>query len=179
MHLQHVDKVSNRPIPALARLPKVRLALCCVLALLALVACGETPEKPDELVMPDREISFELTMGTGKAAFETLDDGGVLVLERGSQGLQHIYVSLRAPIAEGFHLIDLSLTYNGEVFSSPTRVNAPFLSVSDEGLTELVGQYVVVPSPTFVLDVTATLRASVASNDGGYGEVVREVRVRW
>jgi len=179
MHLQHVDKFLNGHIPALTRLPKPILTVVCTLAILALVACGEAPEEPDEIVMPDREISFELTMGTGKAAFERLDDGGVLVLERGSQGLQHIYVSLRAPIAEGFHLIDLSLTYNGEVFSSPTRVNAPFLSVSGEELTELVGQYVVVPEPTGVLDVTATLRASVASSDGGYGEVLREVRVRW
>ena len=146
--------------------------------MLTFAACGEAPEVSDDAV-PERETTFELILGTGKTTFEPLEDGGVLVLERGSQGLQHIYVSLRAPISEGFHLIDLTLTFDDHVYSSPTRVNAPFLSVPGEGVTELVGQYVVVPEPTGVLDVPATLRASVESSVGGFGEVVREVRVSW
>ena len=72
------------------------------------------------------EPTFELTMGTGQDAFEPLPDGGELVLERGSQGLQHIYVSLRAPIAEGLHLIDVTITSNGRVSSQPESTHLFF-----------------------------------------------------
>ena len=101
------------------------------------------------------------------------------MLERGSQGLQHIYVSLRAPIAEGLHLIDVTITSNGRVFSSPTRINAPFLSVDGQEFSELVGQFVVVPEPTDVLNAPATIRARVELNEVEFGQIERSVRVRW
>ena len=93
---------------------KLPLGISALLSL-CLVGCGE----PTEVLEP----TFELTMGTGRDAFEPLPDGGELVLERGSQGLQHIYVSLRAPIAEGLHLIDVTITSNGRVFflSNPNQ----------------------------------------------------------
>ena len=108
---------------------KLPLGISALLSL-CLVGCGE----PTEVLEP----TFELTMGTGRDAFEPLPDGGELVLERGSQGLQHIYVSLRAPIAEGLHLIDVTITSNGRVFSSPTRINAPFLSVDGQDFQSLL-----------------------------------------
>jgi len=153
------------------RLPiKLQLGISVLLSL-CLVGCGEPTEVP--------EPTFELTMGTGRDAFEPLPDGGDMVLERGSQGLQHVYVSLRAPIAEGLHLIDVTITSNGRVFSSPTRINAPFLSVDGEDFSELVGQFVVVPEPADVLDAPAVIRARVELNDVEFGQVERSVRVRW
>lgn len=182
-----------------------RLAVCCAAALLTLAACGDASQSPSDAtsepdagsnnadaaldvdVTPDssadaQEVSeptFELTVGTGQDAFEPLDADGMLLLERGPQGLQHVYVSLRAPIPEGLHLIDLSITYDDRTFSAPTRVNAPFISVPGEDFAELVGQLVVIPEPNDVLDAPATLRARVEPRDGGFGEVDREVRVRW
>ena len=149
---------------------KLPLGISALLSL-CLVGCGE----PTEVLEP----TFELTMGTGRDAFEPLPDGGELVLERGSQGLQHIYVSLRAPIAEGLHLIDVTITSNGRVFSSPTRINAPFLSVDGQEFSELVGQFVVVPEPTDVLNAPATIRARVELNEVEFGQIERSVRVRW
>ena len=145
---------------------------------LATASCGDSTEEVIE-DWSGRESTFDLTVGTGRDAFEPLEEGGVLILERGTQGLQHIYVSLRAPIAEGLHLIDLSLTFNNVRYSSPTRVNAPFLSVDGEEYAELVGQFVVVPEPSGVLDVPATLRAQVEPSGGGFAEVVQEVTVSW
>ena len=87
--------------------------------------------------------------------------------------MQHIYVSLRAPIAEGLHLIDVTITSNGRVFSSPTRINAPFLSVDGQEFSELVGQFVVVPEPADVLDAPAVIRARVELNDVEFGQVER------
>ena len=146
--------------------------------ILAIVSCGDSTDETVES-SSGRESTFDLTLGTGRDSFEPLEEGGVLILERGTQGLQHIYVSLRAPIAEGLHLIDLSLTFNNVRYSSPTRVNAPFLSVDGEDFTELVGQFVVVPEPSGVLDVPATLRAQVEPSGGGFAEVVQEVTVSW
>ena len=149
---------------------KLHLGISTLLSL-GLVGCGEPTEVP--------EPTFELILGTGRDAFEPLPEGGELVLERGNQGLQHIYVSLRAPIAEGLHLIDVTITSNGRVFSSPTRINAPFLSVDGEDFSELVGQFVVVPEPTDVLDAPATIRARVELNDVDFGQIERSVRIRW
>ncbi|MEO1266471.1 MAG: hypothetical protein AAFX99_00140 [Myxococcota bacterium] len=183
-------------------MPKAKLAVCCATAIVALVACDASSENsndaasdtdassdfdaasnidaaPDSTVDAQEAPTFELTVGTGRDAFEPLDADGVLVLERGPQGLQHVFVSLRAPIAEGLHLIDLSITSDDRVVSAPTRVNAPFVSVPDEDFAELVGQLVVVPEPSGALDVPATLRARVEPSVGGFGEVDREVRIRW
>ncbi len=166
--------------------------------LLALAACGDA-SSPSNDAAPDMdaasemdassdtsmdmqemiEPTFELTVGTGQNAFEPLDAEGELVLERGPQGLQHVYVSLRAPLAEGFHTIDLSITVGDRVISAPTRVNAPFLSVPGEDFVEMVGQLVVVPEPNGALGVPGTLRAQVEPSGGGFGLVDREVQVRW
>ena len=178
MFLHRGERGPKGQATAAIKLLKASLPFCCAIATLALAACGESPGASNDAI-PESEPTFELTMGTGQDAFEPLDEGGVLVLERGSQGLQHVYVSLRAPIAEGLHLIDLSVTFNGRVFSSPTRVNAPFISVPGEEFAELVGQFVVIPEPGGVLNVPATLRARVEPSAGGFGEVVREVRIRW
>ncbi|MFN7699199.1 MAG: hypothetical protein ACK6CU_02590 [Deltaproteobacteria bacterium] len=77
------------------------------------------------------------------------------MLERGSQGLQHVYVSLRAPIPEGLHMIDVSLVRGGRALSAPTRISAPFLAIPGEDLVELVGQLVVVPEPDGATDGSA------------------------
>ena len=45
--------------------------------------------------------------------------------------------------------------------------------------SELVGQFVVVPEPTDVLDAPATIRARVELNDVDFGQIERAVRVRW
>ena len=148
---------------------KLHLGISTLLSL-GLVGCGEPTEVP--------EPTFELIMGTGRDAFEPLQKEANWCLSR-NQGLQHIYVSLRAPIAEGLHLIDVTITSNGRVFSSPTRINAPFLSVDGEDFSELVGQFVVVPEPTDVLDAPATIRARVELNDVDFGQIERAVRVRW
>jgi len=124
--------------------------------------------------------SFELTVGTGRDAFEELDAEGTLVLERGTQGLQHVYVSLRAPIPEGLHMIDVSLVRGDRALSAPTRISAPFLAIPGEDLAELAGQLVVVLEPDGATDGTpSTLRARVEPLGGGHGEAEREVRLRW
>ena len=45
--------------------------------------------------------------------------------------------------------------------------------------SELVGQFVVVPEPTDVLNAPATIRARVELNEVEFGQIERSVRVRW
>jgi hypothetical protein len=128
-----------------------------------------------------REPTLALSVGTGRDVFEPLDAQGTLVLERGSQGLQHVYVSVRAPVQEGLHLVDLRIDGDDRVLSAPTRLSAPFLEVPEAGVSECVGLLVVVPSPDGHTDGrAAVLRVDVEARDGGgRGVLERSVQLRW
>lgn len=149
-----------------------------LLALGLLGACS-SPGPADE---PDAGLapSFELVLGTGREAFEALDAEGTLELERGSQGLQHVFVSVRAPVAEGLHLVDVVVAGDDRALSAPTRVNAPFVEVAGRDVAELVGLLVVVPEPDGYTDGRrARLRVVVEPRSGGLGAAEREVQLRW
>jgi hypothetical protein len=149
------------------------------LAAVLLSGCPSVESGPSDSE-PASEPSFDLTVGTGRDAFEVLDSRGTLVLERGPQGLQHVYVSLRAPITEGFHAIDIAIESEGRLLSAPTRVNAPFVAEPEDQFVEMVGQIVVVPDPNGFTDgAPATLRARLESRSRGFGMTERVIHLRW
>jgi hypothetical protein len=158
-----------------------RWALSAGLPLMAvlLAACpSAVPSHSDPET--EREPTFELEVGTGRDAFEEIDAEGTLVLEKGPQGLQHVYVSLRAPVTEGFHSVDIAIEAVERPLSAPTRVNAPFVMVPGQAFAEMVGQLVVVPNPEGFTDGrSATLRAHLETQSGDFGAAERVVHLRW
>lgn len=165
--------------------PRHRSAVVLPFVVVFGVACtSSTPGDPSTPIVRDAgedlPSSFELTIGTGRDRFEELDAEGTLVLERGTQGLQHVYVSLRAPVTEGLHPVELSIFEGEHVLSAPTRLSVPFVAMEGSVTAEMVGQLVVVPDPSgFTEGRPATLRARVDSRADGVGTTERVVRLRW
>jgi hypothetical protein len=153
------------------------LWLCLLLA-----GCGSGANAADAASDLDarREPNLELMVGTGRDDYQELDASGTLVLERGPQGLQHVYVSVRAPVEEGLHRVELTVEGEDRVLSAPTRMNAPFLGIPASPMSECLGLLVVIPSPDGYTDGrTATLRVEVESRGGDRGLFERPVQLRW
>jgi hypothetical protein len=93
----------------------------------------------------------------------------VLGLEHGSQGLQHVTLSIRAAVSPGFHAVRLTLV---GALGISTRQRVPWSDVGG-GLAVASGLFLVIPTPAEVLAAPAlTLRVEVEGDTGlGWTEV--------
>ena len=110
---------------------------------------------------------FELQLGTGETTFEPLPD--TLVLERGGQGLQHVFLSIAAPagtLAPGFHPMTAALFAPNE--STPRAhmtLTLPF-STATPDTTSATGILFVIEDPTRVVGPTLDLVVTVQTAAG-------------
>jgi len=130
-----------------------------------LVDLGDAFDRPDEPPLPTpADCDFALVIGTGASGFEALPES--LVLERGTQGLQHIYVSVEtnaANLPDGLHPVTLTLTTGADATPrARMSLTVPWTGVGD--LRTVAGMVFVIEDPSLLVDVPATLTASV-----GYG----------
>lgn len=117
-------------------------------------------------------------IGTGLESFQPLTDGGRLDLVRGSQGLQHLVVSLRAPIDVASMVVPraqvaLSL-WEEDVAAAPTYRAGLAL----HGTGEVIGVLYVIEDPETVVDRVLRLEAEltpVGESSPRTGEVSVEV----
>jgi hypothetical protein len=140
---------------------------------LGLTGCpGPEPEAPP--------VRFEV--GTGRR-FTAIEDGATLELVRGSQGGQHVFVSLRAwNLTDTTARVEMSLerTSDGRKVSSDYAVNLRF--TQGPGADEpalLEGLLLVVPDPTLAVGHEVRLKASFLSSYGQRGEDSRTGTVQW
>lgn len=157
----------------------MRAELRALGSVLLVVACEAPATSRDASPIDAAQPSaFAVALGTGSAMFEPLDAEGTLVLERGPQGLQHVYVSVRAPVEEGLHEVEVIIERDARVLSAPTRLRVPFLREADRE-AEATGLLVVVPDPSgFTEGESARLRVRVEAA-GAWGASERDVRLRW
>lgn len=105
---------------------------------------------------------FGLQIGTGESAFEPLGDG--FVLHKGSQGLQHIVVSLSADVAPEALPIDRALVRlvprRGDGAELPTLEVGYALTPTGDHV-EARGVLLVFDDPALVVDQDITLSASL------------------
>lgn len=149
-------------------------AVVCLLVVLA-TACGSPGDAGED--------RFLLEIGTGGAeAFEPIRNGDTLLLARGCQGLQHIWVSLRV---EGMDanpaVVTLALSDpgSGEPLQEPFEARLRF-APSEEGVAELRGIQLVVPDPEVVLERDVEFRAQVQeTNSAASVNAALQVRIDW
>lgn len=142
---------------------------------LALLLAGCAEDAHDDAPVS----AFAIALGQGVDAFTPLDDGDTLLLERGTQGYQHVYIAVRAAIPPGFHPVAVSLVdASGDNAASPYRVGVPFTAV-DEPWSEVVGLQVVIPEPSSVLAAPANLTVTVTAPDATEAWDARPVIIAW
>lgn len=144
-------------------------------ALLVLVACdgGASPDPPAET----------LQVGTGEDAWRAFSDDGAHLV-RGSQGLQHVVVSLRWPLDPDDWVTDRARVQVSGTLEDGASVGADVDAglgvIADGEVSVVLGVLWVVEDPEAVLGARVRLTAEVApvGLDARWSGAT-EVSVRW
>lgn len=154
-----------------------RHTLACAAVLVGLLAgC------PDDPAQPDGGPAGEVAIGTGGIGrYVPVEDGDTVLLARGCQGGQHLWIGLRTrgvdtePALVSLSAIRVS---DGAMVSIPVTVRLRFVQGDWD---EITGVALVIPVADAVLDREIDLFARVAENTTG-GQTVetrRRVTVAW
>lgn len=164
------------------------LALACGEAATVLDDAGAPPiplaEPPPDFWAPFAE-PLEIELGTGTERFEPLEEGTTLTLERGSQGLQHVYVSVRGLAPPGFRRVAIAISVDPRPVEpwlvEPFVIRAPWsASPEAEARSEVVGLVVVVEAPDALIAASqAHLHVRVQDGEERGGWASQRVRVAW
>lgn len=157
--------------------PRVAPALVLLAVGLLLAGCGAASDGSEGPLMPAR-----IEVGTGRR-FTALQAGATLALVSGSQGSQHVFVSLRAwELSPLTALVELSLTRteDGREVSAPYKVRLPFEPGTDsEAPATLESLLLVVPDPALAVGHEVRLTATVQSESGERATDARTVTLQW
>ncbi len=127
-----------------------------------------------------RVLSLELGTG-GPGTFAAVDAGQQVLLQRGCQGAQHIFFSLRATgvVSERPRLtLRVERVVDGRVASLAYSLPLPYQRVRGVPYVEWTGLTPVIEEPADVLNVPVRMRARI-DDDGLSAEATREVTARW
>lgn len=137
-----------------------------------------TPDAASAAPDAAAEASLPLVLGLGERALVPAEEGDEALLQRGCQGAQHIWVSLRAPtLAPGTHALTLALVRADGVLVVPPYTIEHDWRAADVG-AELIGVTLVVFDPLAVVGELADIEATVTA-DGETGRARLRVRVAW
>lgn len=128
--------------------------------------------------LPADAATLPLILGLGEGALRMIEPEGEALLQRGCQGSQHIWVSLRAPtLGPGTYPLTLSLVRaDGTVVVPPYTVDYDWQAT--EAGAEVVGVTLVVFDPLAVVDQLADIEARVTAQ-GMTAQARVRVRVVW
>lgn len=131
---------------------------------------------------PEPSPSPRLEVGTGQRQFIPLADGDTLLLQRGCQNSQHIFVSLRAwGLPPSPVMVDLSLTRteDGQRVAPDFRVRYLFAQGTGDAPDELPGLLLQLPNPEPAVGRSVRLLASVETDAGETVEDVHTGPLEW
>lgn len=134
----------------------------------------------DGLPAPDAAIGdFPLELGGGEDRLTPIADGDEVLLHRGCQGAQHIWISLRAPtLAPALYPVTLAITHPDGAEAVPAHTIDFDFAPADPG-AELVGVTLVVFDPLAVIGQPVDIHATVETPEGEVGRDTRRVTVEW
>lgn len=158
----------------------IRAALLAAAVLLA--ACGTAEVPPDGGVVGDApRPPASLTLGEGESTFRPIASGDTLLIARGCQGSQHVWIGLRTR-----NLIPRGATIRLDLLDATTRERISLelyvrLSLEDAGggESQLLGITLQVPVPDDAIDRDLILRGEVSDNDGASASAEVPVHVAW
>ncbi|WP_157068974.1 hypothetical protein [Sandaracinus amylolyticus] len=143
-----------------------------------LAACSAPPDgSPDA-----GRATGTLLLGEGELAFRALEDGDTLLLARGCQGSQHVFVTLRSEDMDPRGMVvelDLLREDSRERVSGELRLRLSFTPDASGTHAQLTGLTLQVPDPESALDDELVLRGRIEDRDGVEAEAERRVRIAW
>jgi hypothetical protein len=156
-----------------------RLALSLALGVAAptLAACGTPPIGPLDGGPP-----AVLHLGEGELAYREIVDGDVLLLARGCQGSQHVFVTLRTEHMDPRGMIvrlTLERESDGELVSMDFQLRLSFTVDPAEGFAQLTGIKLPIPEPESGIGHPLIFRVSVEDRDGTSVDAERRVEIAW
>lgn len=152
--------------------------LAALMLALGLLLAGCPEGEPTD---PGPSPSLSLEVGTGRQ-FTPLAEGDTLLLQRGCQNSQHIFVSLRAwGLPPDPVMVDLSLTRteDGQRVAPAFRVRYLFAQGTGDAPDELTGLLLQLPNPEPAVGRTVRLLASVETDAGQIVEDTHTGPLEW
>lgn len=163
-----------------------RAVLRGVLATLA-VGCGTPPTSDagtdDVMLPPDGEVLYDgtLELGEGQTVFRPIADGDTLLIARGCQGSQHVWISLRA--SPGLDPRGMIIRLRLQRASDDVDVGLEFLVrlsfTPDTDHSERLGLTLQIPVPDDALTQDLVLSGEVIDRAGHGARAERTVQVAW
>lgn len=123
---------------------------------------------------------FNLELGLGHRAFSMTPAGTVAPLQRGCQGAQHVWISLRSPdLAPGdlTNYLRAVRVRDGETVVPTHSLVLPW--EADGSGAALIGVTLVIFDPVAVVGELIDVHAEVEAPDGRTGRAVIRVQVEW
>jgi hypothetical protein len=156
----------------------VRGGLRVALLALLVVGCGAPLPMSDAGPGDAGPLTFEL--GEGQSTFRAIAEGDTLLLARGCQGLQHVWITLRATGIDprGVH-VQLRLTRASDGVEVASELSIRLSFTEQGGFVELSSLQLVVPDPSVALDQDLVLEGEIVDRDGRSASVTHVVRIAW
>jgi len=144
-----------------------------------LVGCAVAPSVD---AGPGDAGPISLTLGTGAHDFTPIAEGDTLQLARGCQGLQHVWIALRATgiAPRGVHVqLSLSRVSDGAAVSAVFDTAITFSPDPSGAFDGLTGLMLVVPTPDVGLGMPLILRGDIADREGRTTAAMLDVTLAW
>ncbi len=165
-----------------ARVPERTLALTLALAI---ASCTPSISDVDAELAdagPSDAGPISVLLGTGAHEFTPIAEGQTLLLARGCQGLQHVWIALRATgIAPRGVGVSLSLTRasDGTTVSAPFDTAITFSPDATGSFEDLSGLMLVVPTPDAALAMPLMLSVTITDRQGRTSSSTLDVTLAW
>jgi predicted small lipoprotein YifL len=149
-------------------------------------ACGGPgpPVEPPDAARPEDAAGARgvLRLGEGEREFRPIEDGDVLLLARGCQGSQHVWMTLRSERMDPRGMVvELSMRRldDGALVSAMFRLRLSFTPDPSGDYAQLTGLTLQVPMPDDAIGRDLVLRGRIEDRAGVEASDERRVRVAW
>lgn len=168
------------------------VAVVSFLAVLAVSGCGTVPTTDagpgadvGAVVQQDAGAvaGGRLTVGEGESMLRAIEEGDTLLLARGCQGSQHVWISLRADASfdpRGMTVrLDLFRARDDLRVSLEFLVRLSFQPDASGSASSLLGLTLQVPMPDIAIGEDLRLEAQITDRAGMTSSATHTVRVAW
>lgn len=167
-----------RALHTLARVLPVLLAEAALLG-----GCSAVPGDPDGS-LEDSAVPAEgtLRIGSGERDFTPIEDGDVLLIARGCQGSQHVWITLQSEDMDPRGMVvELSLLRAADevLVSAQFRLRLSFTADATGTYAQLTGLTLQIPEPDTAIGQDLVLRGRLEDRSGAVASDERRVRVEW
>jgi len=146
---------------------------------LLLASCATTPgDDPDAATLPPGT----LLLGEGERDFRAIEDGDTLLIARGCQGSQHVWMTLRSEDMDPRGMVvELAIVRADDdtLVSSPFRLRLSFTPDGGGAFAQLTGLTLQIPEPDLAIGHDLVLRGRLEDRNAVEALAERSVRVEW